>query len=396
MVNKNKKITQKFLQKGIPLITITIFLASILFSFSSCRAPTAHVSMATDTTKMMEIRGADDQPFFPFGFYCSSFNPNQRMEALRNIAAGGFNTIFIFWDNLDDYGAFLDEAKRLGVHIITELRGDSHLAIVNQFKDKSAVLGWGIADDAGDHQSSDEILAFHRQVKAADSKHYTYVSVSNWSKKWAGYAHVADLIGGQSYPIGYPFNNRPKNLPNDLSEVNYVFNLGRSAAHKHNRPVIANLQTFSWEGQRWPTPHEVYNMTYQALLSGVKGIIFYIYDDGESRIREHPDVWNMLKSLVPEIKKLSPALLEGTFTRLNTQLSDLFAGQWTYGNIIYVVVLNTSRTKTRQVSLPIPAKAPGAAQPLFPGRPLGMVFQDGKLNGLIKPGDVHVYQLSKS
>lgn len=389
MANIKRKITSKSLHKEILLLSI--FFASLLFSCSLWRDETADVYVPTDATIIV-----DSRPFFPFGFYHVSFylTANQRIKAIRDIAAAGFNTIHASCSKLDDYGAFLDEAKRLGIYVITEFKGTNPIAVVRQFKDKPAVLGWSIADDGGDHQSSAQILNLHRQVKAADPKHLTYISVSGWSKNWAGYAHVADLIGGQSYPIGYPFGNQPKGLPNDLSEVNYVFNLARAEADKRNRPVIANLQTFNWSGQRWPTADEVYNMTYQALLAGVKGILFYTYDDGESRIRDNPDVWNRVKSMVPEINKLSPVLLEGTLTKLDTQVDDLFAGQWTHGSSVYVVVLSTSPTKTRQVSITIPARAKGSAQPLFRERPSGMVFENGKLSGLIKPGDVHVYQLS--
>ncbi|MFQ4142450.1 hypothetical protein [Chlorogloeopsis sp. ULAP02] len=374
---------------------ITIILTSILFVMSTYSKHTESLSFTKPNNNTIEIRSIDDQIFFPLGFYYSSFyDAKHRMKALREIAAVGFNTMFVFWKNLDDYETFLDEAQKLGIHIITELKRND-LTIVDQFKNKSAIFAWGIADDAGDHQSSNELLAWHKAVKATDPKHYTYISVSNWSKKWADYAHVADLIGGQSYPIGYPFNNRPKNIPNHLSEVNYVFNIANNEASKHNRPVIANLQTFKWKGQRWPTAKEVYNMTYQALLAGVKGIIFYTYDNPASRLRENPDLWNMVKSLAPEIKKLSPVLLKGNFTPLKTKFQDVLAGQWTYGDRNYVVVLNTSDSKTKLLSLSIPTKGKFRATPLFSDRPSGMIYKNGELYGEIKPEDVHIYQLLK-
>ncbi|MBD2387483.1 hypothetical protein [Cylindrospermum sp. FACHB-282] len=391
MTKNKKKSISKFIHSSI------LFLVALLIIpiFSSWYLPAAETYMPVNLSTLIEIKDANKKPFFPFGFYFLSMNPQQRIKALHEIAAAGFNTMFVFWENLDEYGTFLDEAKRIGVHIITELKHHSNLGIVNEYKDKSAILAWGIADDAGDRNSSDEILAFHQEVKAIDPQHYTYVSISNWTKKWEKYSHVADLIGGQSYPIGYPFDNKPKNLPNDLSEVSYVFNLGYAETQKNNRPVIANLQTFSWKGQRWPTASEVYNMTYQALIAGVKGILFYTYDDDENFIRDHPDIWNQVKSITPEIKKLTPVLLEGNLTKINTKFDDLLAGQWIHDSGIYLILINTSNRETRQVALKIPAKAKGPAQALFSGRPSGMVFQDGNLSGLIKAGDVHIYKLSK-
>lgn len=312
---------------------------------------------------------------------------------MQDMAAVGFNTIHASCNDFNEYNIFLDEAYRLGVYVITEFKGIEPLDVVAKFKDKPAVLGWSIADDAGDHENSDQIWELHKKVKAIDPKHFTYISISGWSKKWDDYAHVADIIGGQSYPIGYPFNNRPKNLPNHLIEVNYVFNKGRAAADKYDHPIIGNLQTFAWKDSRFPTPDEVQNMTYQALLSGVNGILFYTYEDKDNRIKENPDVWNRLKLTVAQINKMSPVLLQGTFFKLNTKWDDVLANLWTYRNIIYVVVINTSPTEARKVSLSFPIQKKKLAKPLFPELPSGMTLKNGKLSGLIKPGDVHVYQL---
>ncbi|WP_193198739.1 hypothetical protein [Nostoc sp. MG11] len=356
----------------------------------------ANSTIKNNSNSTIRIKG---KPFFPFGFYHESYNLTfqQLIQAVRDLAAAGFNTIFASCDNLDNYGVFLDEAERVGVFVITSFNVDDPLAVVKKFKDKPAVLGWGIADDVGDHETRNEILAFHKQIKAIDPKHFTYISISGWSRKWLGHSNIADLIGGQSYPISYPFNNKPKGLANDLSTVHHVFNIGRFEANKYNRPVIANLQTFRWEEGRWPTANEVYNMTYQALLAGVKGILFYTYEGyKDNSIRQKPDVWSRVKSIVPEINRLTPVLLEGTLTKLDTKFDDVLAGQWIYGNSVYLVVLNTSQTETRQVVITIPTPAKGSAQPLFSGRPSGMRFQDGKLRGFIKPEDVHIYQLSQS
>ncbi len=389
------------MRKIVVLSILTFVLILTLFAKKNTNILSSKTVVDAGIRKLNPISNiiVDNKPFFPFGFYYSSYNPTQRIDVLRKIADDGCNTAFIFWENIQEYGVFLDEAKRLGIFVLTELRGSAHLPIVTDSKDKSSVLGWGIADDAGDRQSSEEILSFHRQVKAIDPKHYTYISVSGWSRKWRDYSHVADLIGGQHYPIGYPYKNRPKNAPNHLSEVDSVFRIAKEEVRKQNRPLIANLQTFNWKGQRWPTPQEVYNMTYQALLNEVKGILFYsYYEDGQSLRDKNPGVWRMVRSIAPEIKKLSPALLEGTFTRLNTGFSDVIAGQWFYGNKVYLVVVNTSMNASRQVSIQIPTtvKLTGSAQPLFTKRPSGMVFKDRNLKGLIKSEDVHVYQFSKN
>lgn len=394
MMNRIKTINfYHFLSAA--LLFLSGLLGFFLFSLISHNQPMSNISW-NNAIQVNSIK-INEKPFFPLGFYHISFQLEiqKKMEALRDMAAAGFNTIHASCNDLNEYNTFLDEAERLGVYVITEFKGTEPLDVVAKFKNKPAVLGWSIADDVGDHENSYQILEIHKKIKAIDPKHFTYISISSWSKKWDDYAHVADLIGGQSYPIGYPFNNRPKKLPNHLIEVNYVFNKARTAADRYQHPVIANLQTFSWKESHFPTPDEVQNMTYQALLSGVNGILFYTYEDRENRIKEHPDVWNRLKLIRAEINKMSPVLLLGTVRKLNTKWNDVLANLWTYRNIIYVVIINTSQTETRQVSLLFPFQTNKISQPLFPELPSGMIFQNGTFSGLIQPGDVHVYQLSQ-
>lgn len=395
MTNKLNKLIDsiKYRFSFALLLLFSWLLGFFVFSLLSHNQPMSNISL--DNPIQTNLIQVNEKLFFPLGFYHVS-SQAQKIDALPDLAAAGFNTIHASCRDLNEYNTFLDEAYRLGIYVITEFKGTEPLEVVAKFKDKPAVLGWSLADDAGDHESSYQIRELHKKVKLIDPQHFTYISVSSWSKKWDDYADVADLIGGQSYPIGYPFNNRPKGLANDISEVNYVFNIGRAAADKYNHPVIANLQTFRWKKGRWPTSEEVYNMTYQALLAGVKGILFYTYQDSENYIKEKSDVWNQVKSIVPEIQKINPVLQKGILTKIDTKVNDLLAGQWKLKNDIYLVLINTSFTETKQASITVPASAKGPAKPLFPNRPSGMVFENGKLIGLIKPGDVHVYQLSKN
>lgn len=346
--------------------------------------------------------------FFPIGFYHVSWDTNneQRMNDLRSIAAAGFNTIHASikgYNDLDDYGKFLDEADQLGVKVISEFSNEfasDRTTVVSRFKDKPAVLGWNIGDDAGSHASASELLQIHNQIKAADPNHLTYTSVafdvdmSRVKQSYANYTSVADLIGGQSYPIG---------LPVTLKNVNDIFSVARTEANKYGHPVIANLQTFRWvdtawsqlgvEGRRWPSGKEVDNMTYQALLSGVKGIIFYTYYDPANKITEHPEVWNEVQNLAIEIKKLSPVLLNGKRRRINTNVKDLLAGTWTYQGQVYVVAINTSYDSTKTVSIQLPSGIVGKAQPLFASSPSTLSVHGDKLSGVIKPLEVHIYSL---
>jgi hypothetical protein len=68
-------------------------------------------------------------------------------------------------------------------------------------------------------------------------------------------------------------------------------------------------------------------------------------------------------------------------------------GGWIYRGDAYVVVLNTSHTRTFQASLALPEGTAGPAVPLFPSRSTGLVYRRGRLTGRIGPSDVHLYVL---
>lgn len=378
----------KFLQKLLSIPAIGLISIALVLS---CTQPMC-IGKNVSLSKRVNVLTPKGKSFFPIGFYHVSnrLTAQQRMVALQQIAAAGFNIIHAGCTNLDEYSKFLDEANRLGVYVITEFDQTNYAQIVQRFKDKPAVLGWNIGDDAGDHKTKLQILDLQQKIKEIDPKHYTSISISGWSRKWSEFADAADLIGGQSYPIGYTLSNKIKGLPNTLIEVNHSFKLATTESTKRNRPFIANVQAFSWDGARSLTANEVYNMTYQSLLAGVKGILFFAYDDGgKNQIRNNQPVWNRLKSLVSEIDRLSPILTDGTLTKLDTKNKELLAGQWKYQNRFYIIVVNTSQTTKIATSIKTSAKN---IKTLFPGRPSGMKLRSSYLSGLINPEDVHIYQ----
>lgn len=111
---------------------------------------------------------------------------------------------------------------------------------------------------------------------------------------------------------------------------------------------------------------------------------------------KHPDLWNGMKYLVPEIKQLSPILLNGNLTKINTGEEDLFAGIWKYQNQAVIVVLNTSHSTTTKAVITLPSQRTSGVQAMFSGRPSGMTVIGNNLSGSIKPKDVHVYSFGIS
>ena len=346
----------------------------------------------------------DGNPFFPFGFYHVTHSGTQAnlYNTLNLVSSAGFNTLHAGTVYPIDHGRFLDTAAQQGVRVITEFGNSPEklTQLITNYGGKPAVLGWNVADDVDDGtKTHDQVLALYNQAKTSDPRHLPYISGFRAPNEpgpggvtSATFMDVTKLLGMQRYPVTY-------------GSVRIVWQANAStvdAARPRGLPVIANLQAFNWNsstnGNRFPTPAEGRNMTYQAIAAGVKGIIYYTFFDGGNYLPTgSPPLWAELKALVPEVNVLAPALLSGQMTRVLADASgDRFASYWVYANRVYVIVVNTSTSSAKTFSLPMPTGTLGPAQPLFSGRPSGMNFSNGVLSGTLQPLDVHAYVFNGS
>jgi hypothetical protein len=403
MSNKNRKNTNKVFSKIVILLS-SLFI-SFIFYFSSCHSADISLSCTDDIRVIpnknprVEVRAdgsamVNGKPFFPFGFYHVSWasTPDVRMNHLHEIATAGFNIIhpsFKRFEKFEDYEKFLDEAKRIGIYVLTEFElvpTVDPIQVVNQFKDKPAIWGWSIADDVDSNKDGftpKQILDLHCKFKAADPAHITYISGSK-EKKISNFINTADVVGVQAYPIGL-------NLP--LNSVKSIISIARNAA-PNNRLIIGNVQSFRWyhEDATIPSFDEVRNMTYQAILAGAKGIIYYTYYDKEWSLQEHPDLWVGMKSLVPEMQAISSFLLEGDLTKIDTGAKNILAGIWVYQNQTLAVVINTSYERIPEMAIKLPENL-REVQPMFSDRASSMSIKNSQLTGSLNPLAVHVYSL---
>ena len=351
--------------------------------------PKPEVEISTDGT--MKING---EPFFPFGFYHVSWGSTikQRGKHLQEIADAGFNVVHASLkqeESLDSYGKFLDRADKLGVKVITEFGLEptiNPLVAVNRFKNKPAVLGWNIADDAGvpafNPIKPRQVLSLHCQVKEVDPDRITYISGSLY--KLLNFANFADAIGFQAYPVGGKHAHRI-GLAHEL-----IAHMVSSVPQ--NRMVIANSQAFrKYEANApIPTSQQLRNMTYQALVAGAKGIIYYTYyDAGKWYLAEHPSLWQGVQSLVPEIEQISPMLLTGKRQKVRTRNKNVLSSIWTKKDRSLAIVINTSADRPQKVSLTLAANN---IQTDFPSDSDNFKLENGKLSGMLPPLEVLVYR----
>jgi hypothetical protein len=386
------------------IILVATGVTTVRVSSTNIIEPVSRASLENDGNIMI-----NGKPFFPIGLYHNSqaspdwsSNGVKRLNDLKKIAEAGFNTIHAeIGGNEESDVSFLKEAVKLGVYVLPNFSYDNRIKIISKYKENPAIIGWDIADDV-DHPNNkfttNNILGWHREVKQIDSSRLTYISGA-FLNRIERFIHSADLVGFQSYPI----DNDPEDK-NPLRNNYYTYytlfteKLGDDSNQSEEvldkRTIIANLQSFPWKNKP-PTFHEVRNMTYAALINGIKGIIYYTYFSDGWELSQNIELWEGMKILTHEIKYLSTVFLEGQLTKIDTKIDNLYAGKWIYKDSIYLVVLSTLPKGELEASIDISLEDEWSLKPFFSGQPYGMKLENGNLKGFIKSGDVHVYQLLK-
>jgi hypothetical protein len=332
----------------------------------------------------------DGKPFFPLGFYhvSWSFPAEDRLQFLREVAAAGFNTVHASLKQMDEWDAFLTEAERLNVKVITEF-GVDMTAAITRYRGRQAVLAWNPGDEPdGSGIPPEEMLARHNRIKDADPDVPTYMTLCVPSA-YQKYSAMAEVIAPDPYPIRY--------AAAATAPVFEMISQAVQVATPLGRPIWAIPQAFGYaqEKNSWrvPTFAEERNMTYLALLAGAKGLVYYTYRDPFFDMRESPELWEGMKTLPAEIAALAPFLLNGQRATLDAGYKDVFAGHWTTAGRHVLCVVNASTTEARELGLALPAGVSGKATSLFAAYPGTLEVRDGRLSGSIEALAVAVLEV---
>ncbi len=352
--------------------------------------------------------------FFPLGFVDQCFTlPGtaaercaKRLVDLDQIRSGGFNLMAAFFGyDPNDYACdmgFLDEAVRDNNHPVYVIDGLMWgTSIVATFREHPAMFGWYTYDDVDEHWAwldndpNDPNYCFDPNCLDPNTPNApAAVNECNGEMKDADGGYNYTLIGGD-LPQIFPAYDVCSNV-----DVMYCYwyrfnhlhvvhdSLTKMVAGLPHHPIIAGLRTFP----RWnlPTPAEIRNMTYQAVVAGAAGILyydFYEYCNGtlisDLADLNDPDVaalWNELTALAGEINGLNAERLRPLFSDLmfacdpNDIPGDV---RWAYwicydpnsiaDSALYAIAVNVAEEPNNvypaitdvQVALPVPCNSTG-------------------------------------
>ncbi|HEX8549485.1 MAG TPA: T9SS type A sorting domain-containing protein [Cytophagaceae bacterium] len=389
------------------MIKKTIFLLLLIILVKGLTFGQSSSSIRTDGTLLV-----DGKPFFPFGFYGVGFRDTyaNKIASIDAVSESRFNTIVFEDISTYNFGGLLDRAAELGnVKVLvglgsTETQSETDIYVtnsVNSHKNKSALLGWSVADDADDGRFSISDLT-HRNnlIKSNDNKHVTFATLTGWDasrrNKANSFTTITDVSGYQCYPIG-AHRNSDWTSTTALSQT-YLRTLAYvQSAALVNRPMIMTLQTFSWGEQsdnpRYPTVGELRNMLYTSIAAGVKGVISY--DFSFDLKNNQPALWSELKSLTGDVKSIQTMLLDGKLTRTSSADAELVSSYWESADTCLVVLANTTYNKNKTVSLSLPSKyAKYVMTPMFNRMSSSLTYFNGVLSGSLKNQEVEVYKFT--
>ncbi len=327
----------------------------------------------------------DNVKFFPFGIYTG--DPSFR--ALDNVGAGkssfddlkrmkdaGYNTVlsYFYGSNEKERGKlFLEDAYKNDIKVIYSVKDfvknfsknqDLIQNIVSDLEDQSSLLAWYTNDEMQIYKTLDSV---YNDIVELDRNHPVF-QVTNMLNLLDNFYHSTDIIATDPYPIGDRFKSR-NTLDNVTVATEKTIESSRGAKGAwevlqfHNLDFLNKDKTASIKP---PTIEQMKNMSYQALVNGTKGLLFFAYHwlyfdrDESGKIILSDEAfekrWVDVLALNQEIKPLTNIILANDIydiTLIHGSKNSYKA--WRDNNLLYLVVVNNSDKEEQILSFKMPS-----------------------------------------
>jgi hypothetical protein len=241
--------------------------------------------------------------FYPVGIY--SVPSTNDFASLKQ---AGFNLVVGPAER-----SYLDAARNAGLKVLAApgtSAGPGYnpakaREMVKLFDSHPALWAWYVVDEPDmDGIPPTQVSQACRSLKAAGARKPTALVLYQGYQS-LHYANIADITMIDRYPIPW--------LP--LANFGQHVTTARLAVAK-DKPLLAVIQAFDWsscpemlpgeENLRPPTYEELRCMTYEALARGANGLFYFAFDSGRWKIRDHPETWEALKTVVKEVNARLP------------------------------------------------------------------------------------------
>lgn len=302
----------------------------------------------------------DGKRFFPFGVYLGG-NWSATDQDLARISQAGFNTVLSYESGIgQETEDYLNRAQAHGLRVIYSLKDMYHqdeenstdlpAQHVKRWFQNPALLAWYINDELGPHYLP-KLQDMYYKVCNLDGQHPAYQVVVKYSDVNA-YLPATDVLGTDPYPIS-GINARP---------IRYVGNLTHNTVDESKGikgtwqvlQIFDNSVYVAKEPVLPPTLDEMRNMSYQAIINGAKGILYYSYfdlyfkdyhrDPAFANDTAFHKRWPAIQQLAKELIPLIPVILKDRKINLIAGLHRFVQYQgWEDNDHLYLVVANTDQ-----------------------------------------------------
>ena len=337
----------------------------------------------------------DFKPFFPIGVY--SFPERRNDDAIWQEAANaGFN--FTLFNGAGKYGIFTSprtpfiekDGKR---RPLMNLNGDdgsmlkSLKEFIGKYENEPTVICWHAPDEpAWFGPAAEELELGYKAIKSISKKPVWLNIGPQYSKNTINfsslraYLQTCDIFSEDIYPV--PDGKRKQGQGNNI----YLYQVGEdtrqivenaSIEGIRQKAVWMVLQGFGWEtlrenaGYKPPTKHELRYMTYDAIINGATGIIYW----GVHTLKSDSQYWQVLKNMASELKSIydvlsSTAKLEWSFFKVdNINIGILIKRT---ANHVYIFAANTRNIPVHNVGFSL-SRNPGLSD-------IEVLFENRKIN----------------
>jgi hypothetical protein len=349
------------------------------------------LAVATVASCAVEVREdgylyVDDEPFFAIGLY-SAGGPLD----MPVIAEAGFNVIHSYaWEGQatwEEGEAWLDAAHENGLKALVglyrphvrEMKLESAITRIEKFRGHPAVLAWHLMDEPGWEKEGDMgkeyMPAFYELVKQHDPDHPATAVVCHFSDT-ATFEPFVDIMQADYYcipplPANWYAGKGFRGVKMFVDKWN--------AACEGRKPFwyVGQIFDYSFQKeaynpspwwQRLPNRAEIRCMTYTAVASGARGVMYWslsrlMQDEWNRSLLGRAVLWENLKEVVGELNVLMP-LLTATTEETVAARDYVVSMVKSDGRDTYVIAANYERGATT-TTIEVPGLKTGIAEVVF-------------------------------
>jgi hypothetical protein len=315
---------------------------------------------------------------------------------------------------------YLDAAARYGLHCMPYLREDACLIseareaqlrkILNRFKDHPGLGAWK-GDDEPEWAKTplQPLTRAYQVIKEVDPNHPVVLihAPRGTVESLRKYNVVGDIVGADIYPISYPPGIHSLLTNSNISLVGDYTHIMMEVA-EGKMPVWMVLQ-ISWSGVlqpgkilRFPTFAEERFMTYEAIINGARGLIYFGGNNEKAMCPADRKLgWNwtfwkhVLRPVIEEIGSKSPLYPALVAPNSILPIKATGAGGMELcvreaGGNLFILACQREGTTTKVEFSGLPVSA-SKGEVMFES-PRTLESRGGKFTDWFGPYEVHVYR----